>query len=104
MYAVVDLNQIASHENRHEAEQYLEALRTHNPAAEWQLVVHVKPQPINALERLYSLAGILLQQSGVNPFALTLTEAQLDGSEVGRSAVAVMNEARAWIDQLHNSH
>ena len=85
-------------------------LREEHPNDKWTVMappisVHEGPMyaQYDALEHLYALAGILLQQSGLNPFGLALQVAQLDGTVKDVTAVTIMREGRHLIDDLHKA-
>ena len=107
MYAVINLDDVPQAPDRDRGEQLLEALQRDNSQARWALVIAVSDpnnSPVQDLEYLYGLTSILLQNSGLNPFALELTVANLDGSETKLNAVTVMNRAREWLDQIGEAH
>lgn len=87
-----------------------ERLVQDEPDAGWTVMVppvSVSETPMyaqyDALEHLYALAAILLQQSKLNPFALALSVAQLDGTHKDITAVTIMRQGRELIDNLHNT-
>lgn len=51
------------------------------------------------LEHLYAAIAFLISHGKINPLAVSLRVAQLDGSEVDISLNEVMNQARAVIDR-----
>jgi hypothetical protein len=104
MYAVIDLSQIPVCKSRGEAERFLQALRVYNTEAKWQLVVGIESAPLDALERLYALATMLMEASGMNPLTIGIAEAKLDGTEEQFSAVTVLHESRLWLDQVQDTH
>lgn len=106
MYAVIDKNAVPQHDLRENAEQALLSLRQNNRDADWALVMQlVAPTPgTEPLERLYALAGLLLNASGTNPFELGIEKAELDGSTTVVSAVQIMQQARYWIDGMTDAH
>ena len=72
---------------------------------EGHLYLRVEPRDsADDLELLYALAGSLLQHSGINPLTLLVQVPKLDGSTEEKSAVEVMNRARAWIDAIEEPH
>lgn len=68
-------------------------------------IIHLKGQQPPAftdndrLEHLYAAIAFLISHGKINPLALSLRVAQLDGSEVDISLNEVMNQARAVIDR-----
>lgn len=66
-------------------------------------VVPLKPEPTftdnDRLEHLYAAIAFLISHGKINPLALSLRVAQLDGSEVDISLNEVMNQARRVIDR-----
>lgn len=103
MYAVIDKHSLPAIADRAKAELLLTNLKRDNADANWQVFVAIETQPLEVLERLYALAGMLLQQSGLNPFELTLTLTRLDNREEEYNAVNIMSQARNWIDQVQQS-
>lgn len=102
MYAVIDVTQIPVVKTRTEGELLLKGLRHYNTDAKWLLVVGITEAPMDELEKLYALAAMLLSASGVNPLAVGITQAKPDGTEEVTSAVAVMDAARQWLDQVQH--
>lgn len=102
MYTIVDGNAVHNILHRVWAEKELAERRASAPEGDWKLVVEVKPSGDNALERLYALAAVLINESKVNPLAMQLSVGDVGGSDTGKqySAVEVMNMAREVIDGM----
>ena len=96
MYLIRHNASFTLHNTRQQAEE---------AKGEGQLYLRVEPRDsADDLELLYALAGSLLQHSGINPLTLLVQVPKLDGSTEEKSAVEVMNRARAWIDAIEEPH
>lgn len=97
MYLIRHGASFTLHDNRQKAEEAR--------AEEGELYIRVETRSsTDDLELLYALAGNLLEHSGLNPFTLLVQVPKLDGTTEERTAVVVMNRARAWIDAIEEPH
>lgn len=105
-YTIIDKNalkiQLAP---RPKALEILSALQENNPDGDFVMVHEVNEDiTSDALEELYALASMLLQESGINPFHLNLTITEMDGTKKEISAVNIMNNAREFMDGIDSEY